>query len=97
MQKVSNINIRVDADLKEESSELFEYLGLSLTEAITLFLRQAVLTSSIPFEIKKPDYRKGLDEALAEAEEMEKHPEKYPHYETVEEFMEALHNDIQDW
>lgn len=97
MQKITNINIRVDEELKKQANELFEYFGMSISQAITLFLKQAVNTSSIPFEIKKPEYSKDLIEALAEAEEMEKHPEKYKKYETVEEFMEDLHNEIQDW
>ena len=52
MQKISNINIRVNDDLKKQASDLFEYFGMSLSQAITLFLKQAVNTSSIPFEIK---------------------------------------------
>jgi len=93
MQKVTNINIRVDEELKKQANELFEYFGMSLSQAITLFLKQAVNTSSIPFEIKKPEYSKDLIEALAEAEEMEKHPEKYKTYHSIEELMEDLEED----
>lgn len=35
-------------------------------------------------------------EALKEAEEMEKHPNEYKSFESVEELMEDLHSDIQD-
>ena len=44
MQKISNINIRVNDDLKKQASDLFEYFGMSLSQAITLFLKQAVNT-----------------------------------------------------
>ncbi len=47
-----NINIRIEEDLKKESEELFEELGLSLSAAVKLFLKQSVRESSIPFEIK---------------------------------------------
>ena len=48
----TNICIRVDAELKAEAEALFSELGMNLTTAVTVFLRQAVRESRIPFEIK---------------------------------------------
>lgn len=53
MSKV--INVRVEDELKEEASELFNSMGLDMTAAIKLFLRQSVIERKIPFEIKAPD------------------------------------------
>ena len=94
MQKISNINIRVNDDLKKQASDLFEYFGMSLSQAITLFLKQAVNTSSIPFEIKAPQFSDEMMESINEADEMKKHPEKYKTYTSVEELVEDLHNEI---
>ena len=93
MQKVSNINIRVNEDLKKQASELFEYFGMSLSQAITLFLKQSVNTSSIPFEIKVPQFSDEMLEAIAEAEEIEKHPENYKSYNNLAEILEDIEND----
>ena len=93
MQKISNINIRVNDDLKKQSSDLFEYFGMSLSQAITLFLKQAVNTSSIPFEIKAPQFSDEMMESIKEADEMKKHPEKYKSYTSVEELMENIHTE----
>lgn len=47
-------NIRLDSELKKESSELLKGLGLSLTDAVSMFLRQVVLTKGLPFEVRYP-------------------------------------------
>lgn len=94
MQKISNINIRVNDDLKKQASDLFEYFGMSLSQAITLFLKQAVNTSSIPFEIKAPQFSDEMMESIKEADEMKKHPEKYKSYTSVEELMENIHTEL---
>lgn len=93
MQKISNINIRVNDDLKKQASDLFEYFGMSLSQAITLFLKQAVNTSSIPFEIKAPQFSDEMMESIKEADEIKKHPEKYKSYTSVEELMENIHTE----
>ena len=66
----------------------------SLKVTITLFLKQAVNTSSIPFEIKAPQFSDEMMESIKEADEMKKHPEKYKTYTSVEELVEDLHNEI---
>ena len=49
----SLINIRLDASLKQEAEELFASLGLNMTSAISIFLRQAVRDQAIPFRVCK--------------------------------------------
>ena len=52
MSSTTNICIRVDTELKAQAETLFNELGMNLTTAVTVFLRQAVRESRIPFEIK---------------------------------------------
>lgn len=49
---MSQIAVRVDDKLKKEATALFNELGLDMTTAVKLFLKQSVLTRSIPFEVK---------------------------------------------
>ena len=49
---MSTIAIRVDDKLKEEATAVYKELGLDMTTAVKLFLRQSVLTRSIPFDLK---------------------------------------------
>ena len=48
----STINIRMDKPLKEEAENLFRDLGLNMTTAFNIFVRQAVSLRGMPFEIK---------------------------------------------
>ena len=49
----TNINVRVDAILKQEAEALFNDLGLNMSSAMNLFLRSAIMFNGNPFEIKR--------------------------------------------
>ena len=49
----THINIRTDAELKIEAQQVFADLGLDMSTAINLFLRQVVNKQAIPFELAK--------------------------------------------
>ena len=55
MAKTEMIRARVEPELKREAEELFLELGLSATEAITLFYRQVTLHRSLPFSVRMPN------------------------------------------
>lgn len=48
----TNINVRVDTELKKSAEALFADLGLNMSSAITMFLKSAVSHDGIPFEVK---------------------------------------------
>jgi len=48
---MAQVNIRLDDGLKEKADCLFNELGLNMTTAVNIFVRQAVRQGSIPFEI----------------------------------------------
>ena len=49
---MSQIAVRVDDELKKEATAIFNELGLDMSIAVKLFLKQSVLTRSIPFDVK---------------------------------------------
>ena len=49
MMSVTNINIRTDSEVKAKAQEIFTTLGLDMTTAVNLFLRQTVRMNDIPF------------------------------------------------
>ncbi len=65
MAKTTMISTRIDPDLKTKVEEIFTQLGLSTTQAITLFLKQVELHNGLPFLIKIPNEttRKAIDES----------------------------------
>ncbi|MBE7551290.1 MAG: type II toxin-antitoxin system RelB/DinJ family antitoxin [Anaerolineae bacterium] len=55
MAKSAMIRARIEPELKEEAETIFSELGLSTTEAITLFYRQVKLVKGLPFEVRVPN------------------------------------------
>lgn len=68
MAKTDNINVRIEPELKKEVETTLNDLGMNLAEAITIYLKQIVLTDSIPFVIQKPKLNKETIKAIEEAE-----------------------------
>ena len=50
MDNISNVSFRIDTDLKNQADTLFASLGLNMTTAFNMFLRQSVREGRIPFE-----------------------------------------------
>lgn len=51
MAETTNLNIRIDKELKEHAEAFFADLGLSMTAAFNIFVRQSLKQGKIPFEI----------------------------------------------
>ena len=47
----ANINVRTDAELKAQAQRIFESIGLDLSTAVNLFLRQTVRANNLPFVV----------------------------------------------
>ena len=63
-----NLSIRIDKHLKEQADTLFSELGMNMTTAFNIFVRQSVRQGKIPFEVKL-DYPNA--ETLAAIQEIE--------------------------
>jgi DNA-damage-inducible protein J len=85
-----NLNIRVNSKLKSDSEKLFRNLGLNMSSAINIFLTKCVKTSSIPFTIEDETPSKKLRHALEEANYMEKYPDLFKGYNSVDELFQVL-------
>jgi len=75
MPRTSNVFARVEPELKEQSEIILSQLGIPMSNAIGLFLRQVVLQRGLPFELKLPEMRPISLESLSDEDfnaEMEK-------------------------
>lgn len=68
MAKTDTLNIRIEPELKKEVETTLNDLGMNIAEAVTIFLKQVVLTESIPFVIKKPKLNSETIKAMEDAE-----------------------------
>ena len=82
-----NVTLRVDEDLKKQADTLFSELGLNLTTAFNIFLRQSVREQQIPFQVTRnvPN-----TVTLAAMDAAEKGEDLYGPYDSVSDLMEAL-------
>jgi len=86
----TNINVRVDAELKQSAEALFDDLGLNMSTAITMFLKSAVNHDGIPFEVKRFTPNAETRAALAEYDEMKKNPGQYKRYDSFDDLMDEV-------
>ena len=74
----TNISIRMDSDLKAQADALFGELGMNLSTAFNIFVRQSLRDGGIPFEISLNQPNKETIAAMLEAERIAK-KEHIPH------------------
>ena len=55
MAKTEMIRARVEPELKQQAEKVFEALGLSVTEAITLYYKQVTMHQGLPFSLRIPN------------------------------------------
>ena len=54
MKRTSNVFVRVEPEVKEQAEKILSELGIPMSNAVGMFLRQVVLQRGIPFEMKLP-------------------------------------------
>jgi DNA-damage-inducible protein J len=83
----TNLNIRIDSDLKKQSEEIFNELGLTMSTALTVFLRQTVRSRGIPFDMRLnfPN-----EETIAAIKDVEQNRNMSRPFHSVKELMEDL-------
>ena len=57
MSRTSNVFARIEPELKAQSESILGQLGIPMSNAIGLFLRQVVLQRGLPFDVKLPERR----------------------------------------
>ena len=85
----TNFSVRMDSDIKKQCEELYGELGLNLTAAINVFLRQSLRVGGFPFEVKTDKPNALTSAAMKEAERLARDPDVI-RYADVEEALREL-------
>ncbi|SEJ68053.1 DNA-damage-inducible protein J [Azotobacter beijerinckii] len=80
--KTTDVRCRIEADLKERATAVLQSCGLSVSDAMRLFLRQVVATQGLPFEVRIPSEK--TTRALAQAREIRRQ------FDSVDEMLREL-------
>jgi len=91
MSKVST-NIKLDVELKKSCQELFSDLGMDLTTAVTMFLKQSLRVQGLPFPVTRDNPNPETAAAINEYVQMKEHPEQYKRYSCFRSAMEDVLN-----
>lgn len=87
MAKTDTLHVRVEPSVKQKAEKTLNDLGLSITEAINVFLNQVILHDGIPFEIRKPKFNQETIQAL---EDTKNNKNLSKTFDSVEEMFEEL-------
>lgn len=93
MADTTNISIRMDVELKKQAEKLFSELGMNMTTAFNIFLRQAVRQQRIPFDVALEVPNAETIAAMEEAERISRDP-SVKGYTDVELMMKELLDDV---
>lgn len=85
----TNVSIRIDADLKARAEALYEELGMNLSTAFNIFIRQSLREGGLPFTIKTDRPNMETVKAMIEAKEIA-HDPAAKKYDDVEDALKDL-------
>ena len=89
MANTTNFSVRMDSDLKKKCEALYGELGMNLTTAIKVFLRQSLRVGGFPFEVRLDHPNRETIAAMHEAEQLA-HDPSVKRYDDVEEALREL-------
>ena len=67
--------IRIDSNIKQQATELFSSLGMDMSSAVNIFLRQCILRGGLPFSVELPKYNQETLDAMTEARRISRDPD----------------------
>ena len=91
MADTTNFSVRMDSEVKKQCEALYNDLGMTLTTAINVFLRQSLRVGGLPFELRQERPNKETIAAMLEAERIARDP-SVKGYNDLDELFEDLHS-----
>ena len=86
----SNMNIRMDKEVKEQAQKIFAQLGMDMTTAVNVFLRQTIRHNGFPFELRLDTPNEETMAAIREVQQMKQDPTLGKSYTDIDEMMKEL-------
>ena len=88
---VANVNVRVDSEVKNAAEIIFKKLGMTMSSAINMFLRQTINDNGLPFQpvLRENDLNQETLYAIEEGRRLARDP-NVKGYKSIEELRKAL-------
>ena len=68
--KTATLNMRVDPSVKEEAERVYAQFGMTLTDAVNVFLHKSIMEGGLPFDLRQPRYNAETELAMREARDI---------------------------
>lgn len=93
MAKTATLHMRIDPDVKQQAETLYESFGISLSDAVTMFLYKSVMEGGLPFEVRQPRYNAQTEAAMRQARQIMSGELEAEAYDTPAAFLRALEDE----
>lgn len=90
MAKTANINVRIDPETKAGAEKLFASFGITVTDAINIFLHKSIMEGGLPFEMKQTRYNAETETAIQETRDILNNKIDSKNYASVRELFAEL-------
>ncbi len=74
MPKTASLNVRLDADVKRTAESIYSGFGLSLAEAVNVFIHKSINVGGLPFDLRPERPNAETLAAMAEADRISRDP-----------------------
>lgn len=89
----ANMNIRTDPDVKKQAQSIFADLGLDMSTAVNMFLRQTIIHQGLPFDVKLEKPNDETVAAMQEADKLSRDPNT-KRYSSFSELLAEVNADV---
>lgn len=96
MAKTANINVRIDPETKSSAEALFASFGITVSDAINIFLRKSIMEGGLPFEVRQPRYNQETEAAIQEARAIMAGQLQTKTYPSAQALFDALDAEAED-
>ncbi|MCL2084551.1 MAG: type II toxin-antitoxin system RelB/DinJ family antitoxin [Oscillospiraceae bacterium] len=97
MAKTANINIRIDPEVKSTVDGIFSHFGITVADAVNIFLHKVMIVGGMPFDMTLPRYNEETLAAMREARGITSGKIKTKSYSSVKEMIaESDSDDLED-
>ena len=96
MSKTANLNIRIDPDIKASAEELFSQFGITISDAVNMFLHQSLNVGGLPFALRQPTPNAETIAAMKEADDIISGKIKAKSYTSAREMIDDILSEADD-
>ena len=95
MARTANINVRTEPETKSGAEQVYSRFGLSLSDAINVFLNMSIMEGGFPFSVKQPRYNQETEAAILEARDILSGKKDTRRYSSVKELFDELDGEAE--